>query len=468
MWLKKFLCMNCIVLFLYAFTFPQSQNSLGIKVSYEESNYSSLNQNEKSVLHTIYMRCLQDLILVPEINIYSDKIEDSAYATDKEKRADILMNISLNQIEKDQYTIVCSLSKNKEKKFIFSQSTPTLQISEDIYEPVIDELIYNILLELNKLKFIKLLSSNIEKILLPQDIRNTAINYLEIANEAFDDGLYNVAFDYFLKENNITDAKSQFRLAELYASETDGVVDYYNASVWYEKAAEQGYVEAQYNLGYLYYYGNGVEKDYQKAKEWYEKAAKQGNANAQSFLGYLYDFGEGVEQDYRKAKEWYEKAAEQGLDIAQMNLGYLYFSGEGVEQDYQKAKELCEKAAEQGFAAAQYNLGDLYYYGYGTRKNYRKAKKWYEKAAEQGLDIAQNGLGDLYYYGEGVEKDFQKAKEWYEKAAEQGYAEAQNNLGNLYYSGKGVEQDYQKAKEWYEKAAEQGYDKAQNILDKLY
>ena len=38
-----------------------------------------------------------------------------------------------------------------------------------------------------------------------------------------------------------------------------------NAVVWYKKAAEQGYAEAQKKLGDCYNYGTGVAKDLEQA-----------------------------------------------------------------------------------------------------------------------------------------------------------------------------------------------------------
>ena len=61
----------------------------------------------------------------------------------------------------------------------------------------------------------------------------------------------------------------------------------------------------------MYFKGHGVEKSYEEAAKWYEKAAKQGFAEAQFSLGAMYYNGYGVEQSYEEAAKWYEKAAEQ-------------------------------------------------------------------------------------------------------------------------------------------------------------
>jgi TPR repeat protein len=53
---------------------------------------------------------------------------------------------------------------------------------------------------------------------------------------------------------------------------------------WFNKAAEQGFADAQHNLGYMYYNGCGVEKDVDEAVEWLNKAAAQGHSGAKDAL----------------------------------------------------------------------------------------------------------------------------------------------------------------------------------------
>ena len=101
-------------------------------------------------------------------------------------------------------------------------------------------------------------------------------------------------------------------------------------------------------MAYLYEDGQGIAQDYGKAREWYEKAAIQGYADAQNNLGLLYEKGLGVGRDYNKAREWYEKAAAQGHAGAQNNLGLMYKDGKSVAQDYGKARTLPEKSVCAG------------------------------------------------------------------------------------------------------------------------
>ena len=75
-------------------------------------------------------------------------------------------------------------------------------------------------------------------------------------------------------------------------------------------------------------------------KNYYEKAADEGNVNAQYYIGKLYYKGKGIEKDYKKAFEYLKKAAEQGHVDAQYYLGKCYYDGKGVEKDYVKAFSL--------------------------------------------------------------------------------------------------------------------------------
>jgi len=61
--------------------------------------------------------------------------------------------------------------------------------------------------------------------------------------------------------------------------------DYAQAMLWYRKAAEQNYADAQYCLGLMYYIGQGVAQDYAQAELWYRRAAEQGNERAKEFAG---------------------------------------------------------------------------------------------------------------------------------------------------------------------------------------
>ena len=142
----------------------------------------------------------------------------------------------------------------------------------------------------------------------------------------------------------------------------------------YQKATEQNNAEAQFHLGIMYANGThtkkryfkGIEKqfeqpdesqpDYTKAKEWFEKAANQGHIEAQHQLALLYYNGQATKQNYSQGIKWDTKAAKKGNVIAQYTLANLYYKGTGVKQDYFKAKQWFAKASEQNYSDAKEQL----------------------------------------------------------------------------------------------------------------
>ena len=121
----------------------------------------------------------------------------------------------------------------------------------------------------------------------------------------------------------------------------------------YQKAAEQGYSDAQYNLGLCLKDGIGIQKDSLEAAKWFHKAAEQGHAQAQCLLGSFYILGIGVSVNPWEGVKWYRKSAEQGYATAQYCLGSCYECGKGVEEDIEEALKWYLQAAEQGHADAK-------------------------------------------------------------------------------------------------------------------
>ena len=126
---------------------------------------------------------------------------------------------------------------------------------------------------------------------------------------------------------------------------------------------------------------------------WYEKAAEQGYAEAQYKLALMHDNGEGgLPVSKEKARLWYEKSAEQGVREAQYNIACMHAFGEGgLSVSTEKARLWCEKAAEQGLHEAQFKLGVMHSKGLGGLPvSMEKALLWLKRAAEQGDEDATN------------------------------------------------------------------------------
>ena len=160
------------------------------------------------------------------------------------------------------------------------------------------------------------------------------------------------------------------------------------------KAAEDGDATALTILGILYDLGseiNDIPKDKTKAKQLIQKAADQGYAEAQTWMG-------DAEEDHTKKMQWYLKAANQNHPYAQYRMGVIYYFGQGVQINHYWAASWWQKAAEQGNTWGQYNLGLMYYDGEGVIRDRLRgcglirvaAEKGYIKAIEAYNNICAN------------------------------------------------------------------------------
>jgi TPR repeat protein len=111
-------------------------------------------------------------------------------------------------------------------------------------------------------------------------------------------------------------ALAQYGIARLYYD--DG--DFTQALLWYQKAANQGDLDALYNLGHMYHEGKGVSKDYARANQLFLEVADRGrfekdgsrSYKAMDMLGNSYRLGETGRSDYVEAYKWYLLAAARG------------------------------------------------------------------------------------------------------------------------------------------------------------
>ena len=80
------------------------------------------------------------------------------------------------------------------------------------------------------------------------------------------------------------DKVAQFQTGVIYERGIGVEQNQTQASIWYEKSAWQGYVDAQYNLALMNLTGRGVDKNTDRAMVWLAKAAKQGDKDARTLL----------------------------------------------------------------------------------------------------------------------------------------------------------------------------------------
>ncbi len=128
--------------------------------------------------------------------------------------------------------------------------------------------------------------------------------------------------------------------------------------------------------------GKGVPvPSYLEAAVYFQKAADEGIVQAQHNLALMYEYGMGIKQDLSKASELYETAAEQNYVESMYNLALMYAYGRGFPQDYQRARSLFDAGARMNHAPSMYYIGIYKMYGYGCNINYDQAINWFERAA---------------------------------------------------------------------------------------
>ncbi|KAG0232418.1 hypothetical protein BGW42_008209 [Actinomortierella wolfii] len=150
------------------------------------------------------------------------------------------------------------------------------------------------------------------------------------------------------------DIEAQLKIAAKYER-----IDDVKAFYWYNRAAEQGHVEAQYIVGDRFYTGQGTTQNYAEAVTWFRKAAEQKHANAQYRLGCMLRDGQGVEQNYDDAAKWLLRATEQGHAEARQSVKKLYEKGYGLPRDLQKAVHWYREVAAGGGSDVQQQLKKL-------------------------------------------------------------------------------------------------------------
>ena len=209
------------------------------------------------------------------------------------------------------------------------------------------------------------------------------------------------------------------------------------ALAWYEKAVQQGSIDAATNIALMYSGGIGVPKDPAKAMTWFRQAAQAGDATAQYNLALIYMRGNGIPQDYKEFLHWATAAADQNVIPALVDLASFYtHPPDGSTPDLGRAMRYCEKAADFGNARAQAILGNFLATGVQGRPDYEQAAKWYRKASDQGEPEAQYALATMLEKGNGTSTDLSLAEHYYQLAAEQGIAEAQLRLGEILAANK--------------------------------
>lgn len=151
---------------------------------------------------------------------------------------------------------------------------------------------------------------------------------------------------------NDNDIESLFLTGYLFyleALENSSQHTYSQSYALMEKAADQGFLEANYYLGMMSFHGEGVDQDYEKSRELFEKMIDETkNADALFYLATIYDEGLGIQQDQEKSFSLYKRAAALKHSDSTYNVGFMYHHGEFVEKDEVEAQKWYDKACDLG------------------------------------------------------------------------------------------------------------------------
>jgi len=131
--------------------------------------------------------------------------------------------------------------------------------------------------------------------------------------------------------------------------------DYASAVAMWRPLADKGDPDAAFNLGQAYRLGRGVRANPALAKSWFEKAANQGHVDAATMLGLLLM----QEGNQPGAIKWLKRAAEKDEPRAQLVYGTALYNGDGVTQDPVLGYAFVSRAASQGLEPAQDTLAQL-------------------------------------------------------------------------------------------------------------
>ena len=255
--------------------------------------------------------------------------------------------------------------------------------------------------------------------------------------------------------------------ARLFASNEATAPEFEIGVKWARKAAEGGSADGQAVLGYILTSGPEHLRDLDEAHRWYERSAAAGNAPGA--LGYALSLARDArepEQD-KQVAEYLRRAADTGLPTALYLLGIMTERGMGLQPDLAAAVELFRQAAEKGNRPSQARWGVALMEGKTIPANPIEGESWLRRAALGGDPEAAAYVGDLYAKGGKLPPNYAEAAIWFLRAAEAGHRGAARALGLLHLTGAGVPRDQEEAARWFRVSAQAGDQNARVELANL-
>ncbi len=159
-------------------------------------------------------------------------------------------------------------------------------------------------------------------------------------------------FERLLAAAENGDVNAQVYIANYYGRGVQAPANINEAVRWCKRAAKQQHAEAQYSTAMSCALGRGeLEQNYYKAIKWFQRAGENGNIEALNKLG---DFlCVGILHDYENGFAAYQVAAAQNDPEGICNVGCCFATGWGTDRDLQKALECFKRAEELEYAPAR-------------------------------------------------------------------------------------------------------------------
>lgn len=183
-------------------------------------------------------------------------------------------------------------------------------------------------------------------------------------------------------------------------------VDSATACAWHEKAAMADIPASAHFHAECFERGSGRTVDYEQAAIWYEKAAQLGHHMSLCSLADLYMKGQGVEKNPQKGLALCLQSVEMGATPAEVKVGRYLFEGDKSIRDPAAAYTWFERAAVKS-PEAQYYLGLMHREGIAIEKHVDDARYWFETAAGQGYVPAYFPTADSYFH---MSPDYEKSR----------------------------------------------------------
>ena len=185
----------CVMLLVCSFVFSLSafaapNGELILKVELDTSSVSILNEESRSYVNSAYNRFLQDILGVPQISVRTSSVdenmrqiqkqsqidaavgmgsENSAYATDKDSRADLAVIFFFEREGGSKCRLSCKISEIESKNLKSIVSTDRLPLNEAAADVSVDKLAYETLVYLQKSKHISGIPSGLVTQLLHKE-----------------------------------------------------------------------------------------------------------------------------------------------------------------------------------------------------------------------------------------------------------------------------------------------------------